>query len=379
MSTEWDTVQSLRAWGFKVEDRMMLCKGIGEAVSYQREIESVRDDLPYEADGIVIKVDRKDYQRELGATAKHPRWNIAYKFKPRQATTKINEITVQVGRVGLLTPVAELEPVKISGITIKRASLHTMDIIEERDIRVGDTVLVQRAGDVIPEVVMPIKEKRSRKEKIFKMPATCPSCATNVEKEGSYYYCPNLSCPAQLKGRITHLASRRAFDIEGLGEKIVEQLLQEGLIQDMGDIFTLTKDVLLSLDRFADKSAENLESEIEKSKHVSFERFINALSIRHVGERTAQILAQNYPDIKALIDATEEELISIHTIGGEIAESVVHFFQEEKNRALINKMLSAGVSIQYPESKQESDKLEDKTFVFTGGSRHLQGTRQQSL
>ncbi len=371
INTEWDIVESLRTWGFKVEDRIMQCTGIEEAVSYQKEIESVRDNLPYEADGIVIKVNSKNYQRELGATAKHPRWNIAYKFKPRQATTTINDVTIQVGRVGLLTPVAELEPVKISGITIRRASLHTMDIINERDIRIGDTVLVQRAGDVIPEVVMPIKEKRSGEEKKIVMPDTCPSCGTPVEKEGSYFYCPNIACTAQLKGRITHLASRRAFDIEGLGEKIVEQLMQVGLVKDMGDIFYLKKEDLLPLERFAEKSAENLEKEIEKAKSVTFERFINALSIRHVGERTAQILAQNYHNITVLMDATREELISIHTIGSEIAESVAHFFENEKNRELTQKMLNSGISINYPESTRESDELNGQAFVFTGGLESL--------
>jgi DNA ligase (NAD+) len=371
INSEWDAVESLRAWGFKVEDRIMRCSGIEEAVSYYKEIESIRDSLPYEADGIVIKVNRKDYQKELGATAKHPRWNIAYKFKPRQATTRINDVTVQVGRVGLLTPVAELEPVKISGITIKRASLHTMDIINERDIRIGDTVLVQRAGDVIPEIVMPIKEKRTGEEKKIVIPDKCPSCGTPVEKEGSYYYCPNLSCPAQLKGRITHLASRRGFDIEGLGEKIVEQLMSEGLVKDMGDIFYLSKESLLPLERFAEKSAENLEKEIENSKSVPFERFINSLSIRHVGERTAQILAQNYPDIKSLMTATQQELTSIHTIGREIAESVLHFLEADENKKLIEKMLSAGVRITYPESTQVSDGLNGQTFVFTGGLESL--------
>ena len=371
INTEWKIVESLRAWGFKVEDRIMLCAGIEECISYQKEIESARDALPYEADGIVIKVNRRDYQKELGATAKHPRWSIAYKFKPRQTTTKINDVTIQVGRVGLLTPVAELEPVKISGITIKRASLHTMDIINKRDIRIGDTVLVQRAGDVIPEVVMPIKEKRTGEEKKIIIPDKCPSCGTPVEKEGSYYYCPNIACPAQLKGRITHLASRRAFDIEGLGEKIVEQLMSEGLVKDMGDIFYLNKEVLLPLERFADKSAENLEKEIENSKSVTFERFINALSIRHVGERTAQILARNYTNIKALMNASEEDLISIHTIGREIAESVAHFFHSDRNRELIEKMLSAGVSINYSESTRESDGLKGRTFVFTGGLESL--------
>ncbi len=366
IGTEWDLVEGLREWGFKVEDHIMLCENIDAAISYQKELEGARDALPYEADGIVIKVNKRDYQKELGTTAKHPRWNIAYKFKPRQGTTKINDIIVQVGRVGLLTPVAELEPVGIGGITIKRASLHTDDIIRAKDIRIGDTVLVERAGDVIPEVVMPIVEKRTGKEKEFRMPERCPICGTPVEKEGAYYYCPNLPCPAQLKGRIIHLASRRAFDIEGLGEKIVEQLLTEGLIKDAADIFTLKKEVLQPLERFAEKSAANLEAEIEKSKSVPFDRFINALSIRHVGERVAQIMAENFHDIDALMNTTVEALMDIHTIGTEIAESIVHFFSLKQNRQLIKKMLDAGVKIQHKKKAAVSDKLKGQVFVFTG-------------
>ncbi|MEE9176114.1 MAG: NAD-dependent DNA ligase LigA [Thermodesulfobacteriota bacterium] len=379
INLELEIVEALRVWGFKVEDHIMKCENIDEAISYQKEVESARDSLPYEADGIVLKVNRKDFQRELGATAKHPRWNIAYKFKPRQATTKINDITVQVGRIGLLTPVAELEPVKIAGITIKRASLHTEDIIKDRDIRIGDTVLIQRAGDVIPEVVMPIIDKRSGKELKFIMPEKCPSCGTPVQREGSYNYCPNLSCPAQLKGRIKHLASRKAFDIEGLGEKIVEQLMEEGLIKDLADIFYLKKGDIIPLERFADKSATNLENEIEKSKKISFERFINALSIRHVGERLAQILAENFSSIEELMSATQQSLVSIHTVGDEIAKSVVHFFELESNRELVAKMLKARIEIQHKEKTQISDKFAGQSFVFTGALQTLARDEAQKL
>lgn len=379
INLEQEIVEALRSWGFKVEDHIMKCANIDEAISYHKEIESVRDNLPYEADGVVLKVNRKDYQRELGATAKHPRWNIAYKFKPRQATTQINDITVQVGRVGLLTPVAELEPVKISGITIKRASLHTDDIIKDRDIRVGDTVLIQRAGDVIPEVVMPIIDKRTGNEVEFKMPENCPSCQTTVEKEGSYYYCPNLSCPAQLKGRIKHLASRKAFDIEGLGEKIIEQLLETNLIEDMADIFYLKKADLIPLERFAEKSASNLEDEIEKSKQVTFDRFINSLSIRHVGERLAQILAENFSSIEGLIEANEETLVNIHTVGEEIAKSLVHFFELDSNRDLVFKMLRSGIEIQHLEKTELSDRFAGQSFVFTGALQNMTRDQAQQL
>ncbi len=367
INTEWDLVRRLGEWGFKVDEHMRICKDMDEALDYQKELEQIRDSLPYEADGIVVKVNRRDYQKELGATAKHPRWNIAYKFKPRQGTTVVNDITVQVGRVGLLTPVAELEPVGIGGITVKRASLHTDDIIKAKDIRIGDTVLVERAGDVIPDIVMPIIEKRTGKEKEFVMPSECPVCGTPVEREGAYFYCPNLSCPAQLKGRIRHMAGRRAFDIEGLGEKIVEQLLTEGLIKDPAGVFYLKKDELTPLERFAEKSAANLIAQIEKSKKVPFDRFINALSIPHVGERVAQILAENFSSVDALMNAAPEELTEIHTIGMEIAESIVHFFRYEQHRELIRKMLAAGVEIKYETKAPVSDKLKGMVFVFTGG------------
>ncbi|MGH7799400.1 MAG: NAD-dependent DNA ligase LigA [Thermodesulfobacteriota bacterium] len=367
--TQWEIIQKLRGWGFKTEKRIMHCKNINEAISYYHEMESIRDDLPYEADGVVIKVDRLDYQRELGTTAKHPRWSIAYKFKPRQATTKIRDIVVQVGRMGLLTPVANLHPVKIGGVTVRRSTLHTEELIREKDIRIGDTVLVERAGDVIPEIVKPIVENRTGEEKPFIMPKSCPSCGTKVEKDGAYYYCPNLSCPAQLKGRIKHLASRRAFDIDGLGEKIVEQFMKEGLIKDLADILYLKKDDFIDLERFAEKSASKLAEEIEKSKRITFDRFIHALSIRHVGERLAQVLAQNFPNLDALIEASEERLMEIPTVGPEVAKSIVDFFKEKKNRKVIEQMLAAGVKVEYKFKKVGAIHelpLRGKTFVFTG-------------
>lgn len=377
--TQWRIIQTLRDWGFKIEKRIMRCRDINEAISYHHEMESVRDDLPFEADGVVIKVNRRDYQRELGVTAKHPRWSIAYKFKPRQATTKIRDIVIQVGRMGLLTPVANLEPVKIGGVTVSRATLHTEDIIREKDIRVGDTVVVERAGDVIPEIVKSIVEKRTGEEKPFRMPNLCPSCGTQVEKtyselgqtEGGYYYCPNASCPAQLKGRIKHLASRRAFDIDGLGEKIVEQFMKEGLIRDLADVFYLKKKDFIELERFAEKSASNLEEEIEKSKKISFSRFLYALSIRHIGERLAQIIAENFPNLESLMEASEERLMEIPTVGPEVAKSIVNFFREERNRKVIEKMLNAGVRIEYKSKKVGALPLRGKTFVFTGALESL--------
>ncbi|MDA2919625.1 NAD-dependent DNA ligase LigA [Desulfobacterota bacterium AH_259_B03_O07] len=364
--TEWEIVNKLNEWGFKSGKRFMLCQNINEAISYRKEKESTRDQLPYEADGVVIKVNDLKNQRELGKTAKFPRWCIAYKFKARQANTTVSDIIVQVGRMGLVTPLAKVEPVNISGVTISNASLHTGDIVKQRDIRIGDTVLIERAGDVIPQIVKPIVEKRTGKEKIFRMPRNCPSCGTKLQKEGAYHYCPNLSCPAQIQGRIEHLASRRAFDIRGLGEKIVIQLMKEGLIKDLSDVFYLKKENLLDLDRFADKSASNLVEEIEKNKTIPFERFIHSLSIRHVGERVAQVLAQNFDDLDELMTSSVDRLIEIPTVGPEVAKSTVNFFKEKKNRNTIDKMISSGVNIEYKPREQKSDKLIGINFVLTG-------------
>jgi len=329
-------------------------------------MESMRDDLPYEADGVVIKVNDRRYQRELGTTAKFPRWAIAYKFKPRQGNTKIRDIIVQVGRMGLITPLAKVEPVKVGGVTIRNASLHTEEIVRQKDIRIGDTVLIERAGDVIPQIVKAIVEKRTGEEEIFYMPHNCPSCRTRLEKDGAYYYCPNLSCPAQLQGRIEHLASRKAFDIRGLGEKIVIQLMQEGLIKTLADVFYIKKGDLIDLERFAEKSASNLIEEIENSKNIAFNRFILALSIRHVGERMAQILAENFDDLDDLMKSTEERLMEIPTVGPELANSIVNFFGERKNRETINKILASGVRIQFAPRVKKGDRLSGLTFVLTG-------------
>jgi len=364
--TEWEIVNKLHEWGFKSGKRFMICQNIGEAISCRMEMESIRDKLPYEADGIVIKVNNLKCQRELGTTAKFPRWSIAYKFKPRQATTKVNDIVVQVGRMGLVTPLAKVEPVTISGVTISNASLHTEDIVKQRDIRIGDTVLIERAGDVIPQIVKPIIEKRTGMEKIFKIPRKCPSCGTKLEKDGAYYYCPNLSCPAQIQGRINHLASRRTFDIRGLGEKIVIQLMEEGLINDLSDVFHLKKEDLINLERFGDKSASNLVEEIEKNKRISFERFIHALSIRHVGEKMAQVIAENFNNLDELMISPVDRLTEIASVGPEVAKSTVNFFKEKKNRKTIEKMISSGVVIEYRAKEQKSDKLTGISFVLTG-------------
>lgn len=364
--TEWEIINKIRQWGFRSERNFRLCRDIKEAVSYRHEMESIRDELPYEADGIVIKVNDRRYQRELGTTAKFPRWAIAYKFKPRQATTKVRDIIVQVGRMGLITPLAKVDPIKIGGVTIRNASLHTEDVMRQKDIRIADTVLIERAGDVIPQIVKSIAEKRTGEEKVFYMPAKCPSCGTRLDKDGAYYYCPSLTCPAQLQGRIEHLASRRAFDIRGLGEKIVIQLMKEGLIHDLADVFRLKKQDLIGLERFAEKSASNLIEEIEKNKVITFARFIVALSIHHVGESMARVIADNFDDLDELMGSSEKRLIEIPTVGPEVAKSIVNFFGEQKNRETVEKILDSDVRIIYAPASERGDRLAGLTFVLTG-------------
>ncbi len=363
---ETEVVKRLEKWGFKVENKIETCRNIGEAISYHHRMEENRENFGYEVDGVVIKVDDIKLQGILGSTAKHPRWCVAFKFKPRQAVTVINGITVQVGRVGLLTPVAELEPVNIGGITVKRASLHTENIIKYKDIRVGDKVVVQRSGDVIPDVVKPIVEKRTGKEKIFTMPRHCPVCNSAIERENVYIYCSNVSCSAQLKGKIQHLVSKSSFDIEGLGEKVVAQLVEKNLLTDLGSVFYLQKEDLTDLEGFADKSSGKLIENIRKSKNVNFERFINSLSIKHIGWSAAQLLAQNFSGWEELKNASYKQLTALRGIGHEMAESIINFFKNEKNIQIINKILESGVCIDNDRKNIIGNSLQSLTFVITG-------------
>ena len=361
---ELEIYEAFRRWGFNVEEPRD-CLGIDEAIEYARELERERDSVDYEIDGAVLKVKSRRLQELLGVTAKYPRWSVAVKFSPKQVTTKVRDITIQVGRTGHLTPVAELEPVKISGIEIKRASLHTEETVREKDVRVGDTVVVQRAGDVIPEVVevIPSGEKR---EEPFSMPPDCPRCETPIEREGSFHLCPNISCPAQIKGRISLFASRNAFDIEGLGRKRVEQLINEEILRNMADIFTLSKEQLLGLEGFAEKSAENLLEEIEKSRNISFERFINSLSIKHVGARTAQTLAREFKTPEDLMAATTEDLLRVDGVGEELAQSILGFFGDPERKSVVEELLRHVRIEEEPEPSGENEKIAGRTFVLTG-------------
>ena len=361
---ELDIYEAFRKWGFNVEEPR-ICLGIDQAIEYAKELERKRDSIDYEIDGAVVKVKSRRLQEILGTTAKYPRWSVAVKFSPKQMTTKVRDITVQIGRTGHLTPVAELDPVKISGIEIKRASLHNEDTLREKDVRVGDTVVVQRAGDVIPEVVEVVASQERGKE-TFSMPRNCPRCEAPIEREGSFHLCPNIFCPAQIRGRISLFASRNAFDIEGLGQKKVEQLISEGILQNMADIFTLSKEQLLGLEGFAEKSADNLLEEIEKSRNISFGRFINSLSIKHVGTRTAQTLAREFKTPENLMGATNEDLLQVEGVGEELAQSVLRFFEDPERKSVVEALLRQVRIEKEPEPPEENEKIAGKTFVLTG-------------
>ena len=365
--THWETLRAFAEWGLKVIPGIGICKGIEETIQYCRDTGETRDTLKYEIDGIVLKVNDLNLQDRLGAVSRSPRWAIAFKFPPKQGTTKINDIVVQVGRTGALTPVAVMEPIHLGGVEVSRATLHNQDEIEKKDIRIGDTVVIQRAGDVIPEVVKVVESKRTGKEKKFTMPDRCPACGANVYKqEGeSARRCLGLSCPAKLKETVKHFASKRAMNIDGLGEKMVSQMIDTGLVSDVADLFFLSAEDILGLERMADKSSENLLEAIEKSKETSLERLIYALGIRLVGEHTSRILAKHFGSMESLGNTTESELMNIHEVGPEVAGSVVSFFSQKDNLKVIERLLQAGITYPAVIARKETG-LDGITFVFTG-------------
>jgi DNA ligase (NAD+) len=368
LSTHWDVLKALHDWGFPTNPNIRRAGDIQDCIAYYRRIESIRETLPYEIDGIVLKVNSLSLQDRLGMVSRSPRWAVAVKFAPTQATTVIEDIVVGVGRTGVLTPVAVMKPVQVGGVTVSRATLHNEDEIAKKDVRIGDTVIVQRAGDVIPEVVKVIESKRTGKEKPFRMPEKCPVCGSKVVRlEGEVAQrCIDLACPAQIRENIRHFVSRGGMDIEGLGERIVTQLLDAGLIRDPADLYGITKGQLLELERFADKSAENLITAIARSKNPPLERLLFALGIRHVGEYVAKILARKFGSIAKIEAASQEELTAIEGIGPTIAESLFKFFHEPQNLKILRKLEQAGVK-PVAERQAMSTALEGKTFVFTGG------------
>jgi DNA ligase (NAD+) len=378
--THWEVLQTLKKWGLRVipmsgvdaksndNPKIHRCRGIEAAIASHRDLEHRRHGLPYEIDGMVIKVDPLALQERLGAKSRSPRWALAYKFAATQATTRVLAIEVNVGRTGAVTPMAVMEPVEVGGVTVSRATLHNEDEVARKDVRVGDTVLIQRAGDVIPEVVKVIVEDRPPGAQPFKMPAVCPVCDTRlVRPDGEKVTrCPNPDCAASLTRGIQHFAGKRAMDIDGLGEKIVQQLVEVGLVKDVGDLYRLTEGDLIPLERFAAKSARNIVSAIEASREVPLWRLVNALGIRYVGEATAQLLARHFPSLDRLMAADQEALLHVEGVGEQVAASLQDFFAQDRNQALLNKLTAAGVR-GLPLEPAAASPLGGKTFVFTGG------------
>ena len=344
-NTHWEALESMRNLGFRVNDKITLCSDIEQVIAFIREIAEMRKSLPYEIDGAVVKVNRFDLQRDLGFTSRSPRWATAYKYPAEQAETTVRDIVVKVGRTGVLTPTAEFEPADVGGVTVSRASLHNQDYVRGKDIRIGDRVIIQRAGDVIPEVVRVLTERRTGREQEFVMPAACPECGSEVAREAgeAATRCVNLSCPARIREGLIHFASRDAMNIDGLGPSTVERLLAAGLVHDVADIYSLTREQLEGLERMGEKSAANLAAAIDKSRTNPLYRVIFALGIRHVGENVAKLLAGYFGSMDALASATHADLLEVPTVGAAIADSVVAFFESEGNRAAILRLADAGV------------------------------------
>ncbi len=375
-----EVLEALREWGFRVNPLIEPAQGIEAAITYHHRLEHERHGLPYEIDGMVIKVDSLTLQDRLGAKARSPRWALAYKFAATQAITRVLKIEVNVGRTGAVTPMAVMEPVEVGGVTVSRATLHNEDEVARKDVRVGDRVLIQRAGDVIPEVVKVIIEERPPGAEPFKMPLNCPVCDTPLMRPvgEKVTRCPNSDCLGALKRGIRHFASKTAMDIDGLGEKIVNQLVDTGLVKDVSDLYRLTEDDLIPLERFAEKSAQNIVAAIQGSKRPALSRLIFALGVRYVGEATAHLLAQHFHTLKALSEATEEELRQMEGVGPQVAGSIRQYFDQPRNRELLEKLKDAGMEALPPEAPATTP-ISGKTFVFTGALTHFSREEAKAL
>lgn len=380
--SHWEELNVLAQWGLPVPAHRRRCSTMEDVMAFHRETEQQRDALAYEIDGIVVKVNRRDWQERLGAKSRSPRWAIAFKFQPRKEITVVQDIAVSVGRTGTLTPLALLRPVEVGGVTISRATLHNADEVARKDIRVGDTVKVERAGDVIPAIAERVPVPGETRADPFQMPTHCPVCGSAVAREGAYYYCTGqAACLAQLKGSIEHFASKQALQIDGLGKKTVAQLVDRGLVKNLADLYRLTRDQLLTLDGFADRSADLLLNSIARSKRAPLARFLMGLGIRQVGRHIAKVLAREFGTLDAIMAADEERFQRIREIGPEISASLVSFFKEETNRQVIAQLLELGLSIEPDESNTSADALPlaGRIFVFTGGLDHLSREQAKAL
>ncbi len=372
LNSHSEQLNYLKSLGFKINPEMKVCQNIDEVIEYVQHWTENRQNLSYEIDGIVIKVDQIDIQQKLGFTVKSPRWAIAYKFPAEEAITTLRDIELSVGRTGVVTPTAILDPVKVAGTTVQRASLHNEDLIREKDIRIGDTVVIKKAGDIIPEVVRVVMEDRTEDRLEFHMPTECPACGSELVRleEEVALRCINPSCPSQLIEGLIHFVSRNAMNIDGLGEKVVKQLFNENLIQTIADLYRLQKEELLKLERMGEKSVQNLLTSIEASKENSLERLLFGLGIRFVGSKAAQTLAEYFGHIDKLMEASKEELIEIQDIGDKVADSIVQFFGEEQVRVLIEELKDLGLNMEYKglraEEIREDSPFSGKTIVLTG-------------
>jgi len=368
LTNHWDSVLYLKQLGFKISQYVELCQSVEQVKAYYQKMLGFRDDLPYEIDGIVIKANEFTVQEKMGELSRSPRWAVAWKFPAQQEHTTVKDIIISVGRTGALTPVAMLEPVRVGGVEVSRASLHNEDEIEKKDVRIGDTVVIQRAGDVIPEVVKVVESKRTGKEKKFTMPDRCPVCGSKTERPlgEAVHRCTGIACPAQIKENLAHFVSKGAMDMDGLGYKFLEQMVDKEIIQDQADLYFLKREDVMKMDRMGDKLAENLLNAIHKSRNPSLTNLIYALGIRNVGYHLAGVLAKDFKSMDNLAQQTIENLTQVHEIGPVVAESIYNFFHNPKNRKVLEKLKEGGVKFPAEKAEVKEMPLSGKTFVLTG-------------